>query len=391
MRLEELERELLEERPEVDPDFATRLDEWAARGFPRGDARDPLRDRRRGRGRFSFLRRHAQPARKGPKRGWARILSTEGGVAGAMAALLIALVVGVSQLEPGGDDHSAGDDSGAEALDAEPAPSEPVPASGGASEEALGSGGGAAIRQADAGRVGNLSGGGRQVAQSISLSLATSPADFRDAADGVLDVVSNHNGFVMRSNVSGGDPEVDGAARGEATFRMRIPANQLQAALGALSDLGHVVSRTDGTQDITSRFDSARERISTYTESRDNLLNQLEEATTEEEQDSIEASLRTVERRLERAQDDLARAQQRVRMVPVSVSIVADESIEGGGSWGVGDAFDDAGDILRTALAIGLISAAVLLPIALIALIAFLASRAFARHQRERALDERGA
>src|SRR5919198_5635749 len=36
MRVDELERELRAERPEVDHEFARRLDDWAAAGFPRG-------------------------------------------------------------------------------------------------------------------------------------------------------------------------------------------------------------------------------------------------------------------------------------------------------------------------------------------------------------------
>ena len=35
MRIEELEREVRAERPAPEPDFARRLDEWAAAGFPR--------------------------------------------------------------------------------------------------------------------------------------------------------------------------------------------------------------------------------------------------------------------------------------------------------------------------------------------------------------------
>src|SRR2546427_665598 len=51
----------------------------------------------------------------------------------------------------------------------------------------------------------------RKIAQNVDLGLSTSPDAFRDAADGVLDVVRDHRGFVVRSNVSGGDPGVSGA------------------------------------------------------------------------------------------------------------------------------------------------------------------------------------
>lgn len=400
MRLDELERELRAERPEVDPDFANRLDEWAARGFPRGGEVDPRRSRHGG-GAFppSRLRRAWRRLRATPPR---RILAP----VSAAATLVIIVGVAVTQIEPTGDDQAGddaaisadepGDDAGAATFEESP---------GGDRALRPNQGPGAILRESaagrtelDAGRRGaldntraNFADAGpnqRRIAQTISLSLATSPDEFRDAADGVLDVVGDHNGFVIRSRVSSGDPDVEGSELGRASLQLRIPAAQLQAALGDLSDLGHVVSRTDGSQDITARFESARDRIDTYTKSRDDLLTQLEEAVLETEQESIERRLRIVERRLASARDDLARAQQRVRLVPVSVEITADESIEDTGGWGVGDAFDDAQEILRVALGVALISAAVLLPLALIALLAFLASRVVARHQRERALDQ---
>ena len=101
----------------------------------------------------------------------------------------------------------------------------------------------------------------RKVARRVDLALSTAPERFRTAADGVLDVVRDHRGYVLRSSVSGGDPDTPRSRLGRASFTLRIPAGELSAALGDLSDLGHVVSRTDGRVDITSRFVSAQKRI----------------------------------------------------------------------------------------------------------------------------------
>ena len=79
-----------------------------------------------------------------------------------------------------------------------------------------------------------------------------------------------------------------------------IPAGELSAALGDLSDLGHVVSRTDGRVDITSRFVSAQKRIAALEETRQNLLRQLAEAVTLTEQESIRRRLEIVEAQLRR-------------------------------------------------------------------------------------------
>jgi hypothetical protein len=391
MRLEELERELRAERPKVDPDFARKLDDWAAAGFPRGGELGPKRTR----------------TWKLPKIRPQQWLAPAGGV-----AVLIALVVGVTSLDSGGGPQS-GDalrgtppsDGGGEASEQAAPPAESVPEDGAAAEPAIG-GGGELRRESQAfnaqqqlGRAAladpaaldarNIGPAGRKIAQNVDLALATAPEDFRDTADGVLDVVDDHRGFVLRSSVSGGDPNVEGAKQGRATFEIRIPAGQLQAAIASLSDLGHVVSRTDGTVDITSRFTSAKRRIATYTESRDRLLRQLEDAVTETEQDAIRAQLRIVEAQLDAAQDDLGAAQQRVHLVPVTVTVSSDESVTGDddGDWGLGDALDDAGKVLTVAGGVLLISAAVLLPLALLVAIAWWLAELARRRARERALD----
>lgn len=84
MRLDELERELRAERPDVDPDFARRLDDWAAAGFPRGgELGSPGR---------------VLPA--GLRRAWDRLRSTPSrrlvAPVGATATLLIAVVVAIN-------------------------------------------------------------------------------------------------------------------------------------------------------------------------------------------------------------------------------------------------------------------------------------------------------
>ena len=74
---------------------------------------------------------------------------------------------------------------------------------------------------------------------------------------------------------------------GHASFKLRIPAGELPAALGDLSNLGHVVSRTDGTEDITGRFVSVKKRIAALENTRQKLLRQLADAVTLAEQESI--------------------------------------------------------------------------------------------------------
>jgi hypothetical protein len=388
MRVDELERELRAERIEPDPEFSRELDEWAAAGFPR----------RRQPGALERLRTWV--ATRPPR----RFLLPAGAVATAVVVGAVAIsredqiapssggseISGAQTALPSGDSASGGPPAVAEsapsqatAADADVATSSlaaPPPVV----RDAGGSGGGAfEVKQ-------------RKIAQKVDLSLSTAPKEFRDAADGVLDVVATHNGFVVTSDVSGGDPSVKGAQPGQANFKLKIPAGQLPAALSALSDLGHVVARTDGTEDITGRFVGAKERIAEYSQARQNLLAQLEDAVTEAEQASIRARLRIVEAQLRNAEGDLGAAQQRVHLVPVSVAIAADPAVANhdddsdDSGWSLGDAVDDAGNVLTVMAGIGLVSLAVLVPLALVGLVLWWGAARIRRQQRERALDVTG-
>lgn len=380
MRVEELEHELRAERAEPDPGFARRLDEWAAAGFPR--EREPgVLERLRG-------RLTAAPPRRMLLR------------AGAVATVVVVAGVGISRVDLSPENHGQGlalDRTTAGGAEKSPPAAEfpstqpPVQTSGGAAESTAP----LELDQAQSapGTVESVPPPAhRKIAQRVDLALSTAPADFRDAADGVLDVVADHRGFVVSSTVSGGDPSVRGAQPGNANFRLKIPTRELPTALAALSDLGHVVSRTDGTEDITGRFVGAKQRIAELTQTRRNLLAQLEDAVTETEQQSIRARLRYVAAQLEDASGDLAAAQQRVSLVPVSVSIAADPEIaKGGGSdgggWSLSDALHDARDVLTVLAGIALVSLAVLVPLGLVGLLLWWAALRIQRQRREAALD----
>ena len=399
MRVDELERELHAERIEPGPEFARRLDEWAAAGFPR--QREP--------GALERLRRRFETV---PPR---RMLLRAGAV--ATAVVVVGVSVATIDLNTGGSDEAAdvagapqSRESGGEGGGSvEAAPTQPEASGAAAAEEselspsiandASRTTGGAAAPAAPFADESALSipkevgPAGRRIAQRVDLTLSTAPEDFRDAADSVFDVVAEHRGFVVSSRVSGGDPDVKGAELGNADFRLKVPARELPGALAALSDLGHVVSRTDGSEDITGRFIGAKRRIAALSEARQNLLAQLEDAITETEQQSIRARLRIVEAQLEDAQGDLGAAQQRVHLVPVSVAIAADQTIskdgdDNGSGWSLSDAFHDAGDVLTVMAGIALVSLAVLVPLGLVGLLLWWAASRIQRQRREAALDQ---
>ena len=404
--LAELARALSEERVDAEPGFAADLDQRVADGFPRpgqlaGSHRlaelrkkltavPPRRILARGRSRghrAGGRRRDDQPERR--DLGWRRRRDLQR-AAGARPAR--GGDAGPAERRGGGQRRCAGardlqGDGRATGLRS-------TPGASAACGEAFGFSAAAARRprrqlQRNAADV-PLS--KRKVARRVDLALSTSPERFRTAADGVLDVVRDHRGYVLRSSVSGGDPDAPRSRLGHASFTLRIPARELSAALGDLSDLGHVVSRTDGRVDITSRFVSAQKRIAALEETRQNLLRQLAEAVTLTEQESIRRRLEIVEAQLTAAEEDLGAAQRRVQLVPRQRHDRRRPRPQPTATTPVGGASatpsDDAGKVLSVTAGVLLISVAVLGPLAILAALIWLATRALARLRRERALDQ---
>ena len=396
--IEALVSDLRAERPEPEPRFEAELDAWAAAGFPRGERpRTGAAGGGAGASTGDLLARF----RPGGRRGWAPI-------AAAVATLV---VIGVSISQVGdfeGDDEPT-------AL----APSEQGEAaapSGGAAEEsvenvpgALGnaaaedspesSSGESSLRDVDgallesgtqfnSSRSEARSGANRgqekrRVERDAQLTLAAPADEVADLSDSVIDVVEGANGVVLNARVTG----TDDAAR--ATLDVRVPSATLDDTLASLSELANVKSRTEDSQDITRSYVTAKDRLVGLRATRDNLAARIRAATTDAEVATLQTQLAGVNRQIADAKSELANVQTRARLATVTIVITS----EGAGTsdddgWSFGDALDDAAKVLEVAAGVALISAAVLLPLAIIAAIAYVLVAAGNRRARERALDE---
>ncbi len=398
-----------DERPTVDDEFAALLDERAAAGFsrPERDMRAPAAMSKLGE-RLTAVR---------PR----RLLT----VAGAAATLLIVVGVSISALKSTGGSSSSSSQVLTGTTSSAPAASAGQAASAGG-EAAGGSAGGAAV--GDSARVQDelkplsapatptVAGSpdqftrvqrdaaepsltaNRKVAQKATLTISTDPDKVRSISSSVTAIVARYHGLVISSSITSGrgsppppgSPEPLPFSTGAlgAEFQLRIPANKLNAALDDLSKLGLVVSREQGTQDITSRFVDTRKQIKDLEDERDQLISQLSQAVTQEAIDAINARLKVVRTEIDHAHANLGHLQQRAAIVPVHVSVVAKGAGGGnGGGFDLGDATHDAGRVLVVGAGVLLVTLAVVVPLGLIAAIVWFAVSRTRRSRRERALD----
>jgi hypothetical protein len=372
----DLARELRAIRPEIDSGFAAELDAWAAEGFPsaaepaKRGARTPrlagLRERFR-----SFSDRPLLPTMT------------------AAAVILLALVtaVGVSNMTPNnGDGDSASSDDHLTPVEGQGVAAESGNAgaindrgiaSRSAPDEPVAPG--TTLPPTPPSTEPIKPGQERIQEKTASMTLSADADEVRDVADGVVDVVDRYDGIVVSSNVNvSGD-------KGRASFDLRIPSQNLQAALSDLSDLASVQARNDGVLDITAPFISAQERFDDAKAEVDGLVAQLADAGSPEETAQIREQLRTARSELATVRSELASLKQRAEFSHVTVTVVGDGDADG---WSIGDAIDDAGSVLESIGGALLVALAAIVPLALILGLGWLALTRLRRRNRERALDE---
>lgn len=418
--IEALVSDLRAERPEPKPRFEADLDDWAAAGFPRGKG---PRARTSGGGAGANKGGFFSNFRPDGPRGWTPIAAT--------AAVVVVVGVSLSQIgDFGGDDgattattQEVGDDTagagggdaaapsaqetadeaakdlegalgpitqGAPALDSD-ASRRSLDAAGydsaeaGLSEDQLRPYVRDATLNAEAGNPASANRGQekRRVERDAQLTLAAPADEVTDVNDQVIDVVEGANGVILDSRVT----ETESGAR--ATFEVKVPSATLDDTLASLSDLAAVKSRTEQSQDITRIYVSAKDRLVGLRAERDNLASRIRDASTDAEVEALQSQLAGVNRQIADAKSELNEVETRAQLATLTIVVTSEGAgTDDDGGWSFGDALDDAGKVLEVGAGVALISAAVLLPLTIIAAIAYFVISAANRRSRERALDD---
>lgn len=359
-------------RPEADAAFLASLDARVHAGFPR-ESETPRR-------------RTASPP-------WHARLRAPQVLGPVTVATLSAVVVtlAITSSHGGGSDDASSSSASSSAATLDSAKVEPKDSVGASPPHpetvAKSSGSFAASSQSSTPNVPLPSVGQRKVERAASLTLTPAPADVQDTADGVVRATQAAGGYVQESDVTTRDNA------GSAQFTLRIPSARLDAAIAQLSRLAHVGGLNQSSTDITAETNAAADRLQEANAERKALLRALGAATTTARIASLKARLADNRRTIAARKVELTTQQRRSQLATVEVDVEGRRGVatkddkQSGGPWSPGDALHDAGRVLAVALGVALIALAVLLPLALVGALAWVAARQLRRHRREAALD----
>jgi hypothetical protein len=342
---------LRDERPGPDPGWASRLDERAAAGFPRGGGGDGKRPTRRA-------------------GGWMA-------PAGALATLLlVVVVVAVNQ-----GDGTDGDTAATSTLEPEQAVTGTPDAAEQVTGDVAGDSGAYDARSFSRRDSQKIAPGteNRKLDRDAQLDLSAQPEDVREVTDEVISITRSLDGIVASSQVR---ETPEGAS---SALELTIPTRNLDAALDRMTDLADVDSLNETATDITRPVVSAKDELRDAEARRRELLQALGNTTTEAEADALELRIADARREIARAEAAYERLTAKARLSELAVTVQSDTAASE--HRDLGDWLDDAVDVLRTVAGVLLVTLAVVVPIGLIvALVALLTARV-RRRRRESALD----
>lgn len=231
----------------------------------------------------------------------------------------------------------------------------------------------------------------RKTIQSAQLQLAASSRWVDVVAQEVFNVIGQEKGIVRNSQVTAA-----AGNGGYATFNLSIPSANLGDTVTRLSALqhSHVISRTDGTQDVNGQYLSDQRRLGDAMALRTSLLKQLAAAVTQTQIASLQAQIHDVEASISRDQSTLRSLQNQISFSQLSVTINGGSVVEplppssqSSGGFTIGRAAHDAGRVLTVAAGVALITLAALVPVGLLVALAAWVTLWVRRRRREQALD----
>jgi hypothetical protein len=92
-------------------------------------------------------------------------------------------------------------------------------------------------------------------------SLAVQVPDVEEAAAEVRDIAGQQGGIVRSESISSDREATSNPPADGGTITVAVPADNLEATLDALADVGEVLSRTVTTDDVTTRYADTDSRV----------------------------------------------------------------------------------------------------------------------------------
>jgi Domain of unknown function (DUF4349) len=216
---------------------------------------------------------------------------------------------------------------------------------------------------------------GPSIVQTAALSLSVPTQEFDGTIRRARTIALGAGGFVVSSSASQGD----GQRLVSGTLVVRVPERVYARVMEQLSALGQVEAREEAGQDVSQELVDLEARIRHLEAVETQLLGFLERADSVADALTVQSELNRVQGELEQARGRLVYLEDQVAFATISLEVRERQVVvaggDGGGPWGIVDAWRAAGTGFVTVIGWIFVAAATIAPVVLLLALAFLAAR----------------
>lgn len=206
---------------------------------------------------------------------------------------------------------------------------------------------------------------GPKVIKTAGIGIEVERDSFRDSVQDAIDIAERHGGFVLASDIAGEKTR-------SGSLTLRVPAEQFEATLGELKDLGtKVTSESIHGQDVSQQFVDLAARLRNFRAQESVLLDLMGEATSISESIRVQNELQRTQLEIERLQGRLNFLEDQTAFGTISLDVAESGITPPKPAGTLGKAWNDAKDAFLDVVSAVIVGAGFLIPIVL--LIALLA------------------
>lgn len=227
----------------------------------------------------------------------------------------------------------------------------------------------------------------RRVVRDVRQTLRVARGEVAGATARIATIVGDAGGYLASSEV-----RERGASAG-GTFEVVVPSAQLDATVARLSRVGSLVRLERSSRDVTDQAASLDDRLKDVRADRAALRLQLARTVDPQRRAARRRELRVLSSRVARLEGEQRSLRQQTDTTRIGLRLTTSSAAGAGpsevddGGWGLGQAWHDAGRVLGVVAGGLLVGAAVVVPVALVALGAVLLRRRRRRAAGDRLID----
>lgn len=228
----------------------------------------------------------------------------------------------------------------------------------------------------------------RQVIRDVEQTVRINPGDVAKSAERVTTIVQDAGGYLGSSEVR----ERGSAAGG--TFQVVVPTGRLDATVAALSRIGRPVRLERSSSDVTDQATSLDDQLKDLRADRAAARLALARTVDPDRRAARRRELTLLSSRVAGLQGQREQLRRQTSTSRIDLRLTTSKAAGDDpappvddGSWGIGDAWDDAGRVLEVGGGVVLIGAVVLVPLAGLLGFGLVVRRRAAARGRDAAID----